>query len=190
MHRASNGSSGESENWVCLGTVAKPFGVRGGVRIRLHNPDSQSLKPGLMIELRTAKDQGKISLKIKSEHGNGRVLFEEITDRNEAERLRGQEVWIQRDDLPQLSPDETYLVDFLGAQVHSEKSGLLGEIIHIDIHSPQPLARVKTLSGQVIEMPFVAGLIVGLSEADKEVWIEEPIGLFSGEPDVAEEGGS
>ena len=169
MNRASDGSSGEPKNWVCLGTVAKPFGVRGGIRIRLLNPDSQSLKPGLMIELRATKDQTKTPLKIKSEHGNGRVLFEEITDRNEAESLRGQEVWIQRDDLPQLSPDETYLVDFLGAQVHSKQSGHLGEIIHIDIHSPQPLAQVKTPSGKVIQMPFVAGLIVGLSEADQEV---------------------
>ena len=187
MTNAPGHAQSDDESWVCLGTVTKPFGIRGGVRIRLVNPDSQSFRRGLQVQLRKGKEDAPLQLEVKAEHGGGRVTFHDITDRNRAETLRGFEVWIKRDDLPTLSDDEAYLIDFIGAQVYSEQNGHLGEITSIDIRTPQPLAKVKTLKGNSIEMPFVAGLIVGLSEEKREVWIDEPVGLFSGEVDVAEE---
>ena len=169
------------ETWVCLGIVSKPFGVRGGVRINLHNSDSETLNPGLRLELRIPGKDQKQQVVVQTNHGEGRITFEGIHNRDRAEVLRNQEVWVRRNDFPALTNDETYLIDFLGAEVYSEEKGLLGEIVQIHTHTPQPLAQVKMPSGKIVEMPFVAGLIVGLSEKDKKVWIKEPEGLFWGE---------
>lgn len=173
--------------WVCLGKITKPFGIRGGVRIHLHNTDSTTLRPGLQLELRAPDGKRTIQNVIKSEHGGGRVVFHEFNNRNQVEELRQFEVWIRRTDLPPLRADETYLVDFLGAEVLSDQNGYLGKITKMDIRTPQPLATVQTSDGRLIDMPFVAGLIVELSEEEKKVWIDEPEGLFSGDADIVPE---
>ena len=46
--------------WICLGKITKPFGIRGGVRIHLYNPDSETLQPGLNVELRHAASNKSI----------------------------------------------------------------------------------------------------------------------------------
>jgi 16S rRNA processing protein RimM len=173
--------------WICLGKITKPFGIRGGVRIHLHNAESKALRPGLELELRAPDTTKNLRSVIKSEHGAGRVVFREFNDRNQVEELRQFEVWIRREDLPPLRADETYLVDFLGAEVISDQNGYLGEITKMDIRTPQPLATVKTADGRLVDMPFVAGLIVELSEEEKKVWIDEPEGLFSGSVDLVPE---
>ena len=172
----------ETPSWICLGKITKPFGIRGGVRIHLHNPDSETLQPGLEIELRPKGSLQRQKVVVQSNHGGGRVVFENFTNRNAVEELRNHEVWIERAHLPPVSDEEAYLVDFLQAQVFNQNEMLLGTIVKIDINTPQPLATVETPAGKRVDMPFVAGLITQLSEEEKKVWIDEPEGLFSGEP--------
>jgi len=172
----------QNPSWICLGKITKPFGIRGGVRIHLYNPDSETLQPGLEVELRYGASKQKQTAIIKTHHGGGRVVFQNFYDRNTVEGLRNYEVWIQRSALPPINDNEAYLIDFLQAQVLNEDEDVLGTIIKIDINTPQPLATVKTPSGKNIDMPFVAGLITRLCEEEKKVWIDEPEGLFSGEP--------
>ncbi len=173
--------------WICLGKITKPFGIRGGVRIHLYNPDSETLQPGLNVELRHAASNKSIAAVIKTHHGGGRVVFQNFSDRNTVEELRNHEVWIQRSALPPIDENEAYLIDFLQAEVLNQDEKILGTIIKIDINTPQPLATVKTPSGKCIDMPFVAGLITRLCEEEKKVWIDEPEGLFSGEPVIVPE---
>jgi len=57
------------------------------------------------------------------------VAFREVTDRNEAEALRGSVLEVSGDDLPGLDEDEYYPFDLIGLAVKDETGVVRGRVI-------------------------------------------------------------
>ncbi len=168
-----------------LGVITRPHGVRGAVRVRLDNPDSAVFAPGLEVGL----DDGR-TLTIEGVFGQGdRLHFAGVNSRNDAEGLRGRVLLVPRDILPAPDDDEVYLVDVIGAQVLLEDGTPLGTISRFWDNGAQPIADVKTASGEV-SMPFVPGLLVDVDVDAMRVVVRPPEGLFFGEADEVPEGSS
>jgi 16S rRNA processing protein RimM len=105
--------------WVGLAEVARPHGVRGELRLRLYNPDSNAL-----LEL----DEVLIALPDGEQHevsvdgarrADDAVLMKlySVDDRDRAEDLRGAVIAGRREDFPALEPGEFYVCDIEGASV-------------------------------------------------------------------------
>ncbi len=120
--------------FICLGKVAKPHGIRGEFKIYPYSgqpdkfysftriwlsPDEHSKLRRYEIE--RSRELGKFAL----------LKLSEINSRTDAEKLVGQDVYIQRDDLPELDDDEYYWHDFTGRQVVTEEGRELGIVTNI-----------------------------------------------------------
>ncbi len=136
---------------LVVGYVAASHGVRGGLRVQLHDPRSQALEPGRRVTLR--RDDRIIGTHevrqidpVPGKPGRFRVTMIGIADRERAEALRGCELLVARDALPQLEDDEFYLADAIGLPVAREHEGelqALGRIVGLTTNGAQDLFEVE-----------------------------------------------
>ena len=126
---------------ILVGKIVAPQGIRGEVRVQsfAENPadfkkfkvQSTKFNDGDFKFVRVVPNTNVVIAKIR-----------EINDRNNAEALRGTELFIERDALPALADDEFYQADLIGFDVvrNSKKIGIVscfqnygaGDIIELD----------------------------------------------------------
>jgi 16S rRNA processing protein RimM len=102
--------------WVEVAVVTGAHGIKGEVRIKLFLDDVKSLKSFDHYW----RDQGEtpIKFKVTKTVKNGfAIMIDGVTDRNEAETLRGMKIWVGRDALEPAGEDEFFFVDLVGLQV-------------------------------------------------------------------------
>lgn len=126
---------------ILVGKIVAPQGIRGEVRVQTFtdtpadfqklNVKSSKFNDGDFKFVRTVPNSTVIIAKV-----NG------INDRNAAETLRGTELYIERDALPDLKENEYYQADLIGFDVvrNGKKIGIVdcfqnygaGDIIELD----------------------------------------------------------
>jgi 16S rRNA processing protein RimM len=109
--------------WVPLAEVARPHGVRGELRLRPYNQDSELLCELEEVKVRFAPGPGPLRdvvLRVESaREANDAILMklQSVDDRDRAIELRGAEVCARRSQFPPLEPGEFYACDLEGARV-------------------------------------------------------------------------
>ena len=104
-----------NNDYLMIGEITKPQGVRGEVKVRPCTCD-----PDRFFDLEQAyfkKGDQYVPVKIKVNRLGDDAVFmfiNDITDRNEAERLRGEFLYIDRAHAVQLDEDSTFLCDLYG----------------------------------------------------------------------------
>jgi 16S rRNA processing protein RimM len=151
-----------------LGYVTGPHGVRGALEIKLFNPDSSALEPGVRVAL---CGRGGVEPRIhevqrgapKPGSDRARLWLVGVESREAAEQLRGCELWIARVDLPELDEDEFYLADLVGLEVVRRRADAsfesLGEIVGVTSNTAQDLFEVR-LHGREWLLPAFAPFVV------------------------------
>lgn len=175
--------SPSDDEWVSFGHVAKAHGIKGGVRLHLWNDDGETLRKGLVVELRR-EGQRPQRTSIAAVYGPGLVKLEGVDDRNAAEPLRGAEVFVRRADFPPPEEGEGYLIDLIGALVVDEQGAVLGTIEGFVEETSQPLAEVRVEGrDEPVLVPFVDELVVRVEDdaAPPRVVMRPPAGLFDPE---------
>lgn len=121
--------AGPQTRRVCLGRIASAHGVKGLVKLLPYGEDATLLET--LGPLYTA-ETGPDTLKIKIMNGAGKHLLAAIegcADRDQAEKLRGTELWIDRGALPEIEDeDEFYIEDLIGLEVRDHQDARIGKI--------------------------------------------------------------
>lgn len=98
--------------------VGRAHGIRGEVKVRLHNSSSDALAHAKQVLLVTPR--GPVTLeveRVRRTPSGPIVQLEGIASREQTESLRGARVLVRRADLPPLDPGDYYLVDLVGCTV-------------------------------------------------------------------------
>lgn len=96
------------------------------------------------------------------EHGDGVVASaQDITERSEAEALKGARVFVSRASFPTAAEDEYYWVDLIGLQVVNREHVLLGTVQDLIDTGAHSILRIATGTGRPAErlIPFVGAYI-------------------------------
>ena len=135
--------------FLIVGRVLRPHGVRGEVRVEIHTdfPERFALYETLYLgdqfesyDLQGHRfHQGKVLLK-----------FRGVDDRNVAETLRGQWVWISVQDAAPLEEGEIYLHQMLHLQVVTVEGERLGTVSEIIETGANPVYVVRGRSGEIL----------------------------------------
>lgn len=134
---------------LLVGYFAGAHGVRGGVRVHLHDPSSTALAPGRSVVVRRdGRVIGTYDVRqadpVPGKPGRLRVLLDGVPGRDAAEALRGCELLVDRSDLPALADDEFYLADAIGLPVRREADQqALGTIVGLTSNGVQDLFEVE-----------------------------------------------
>lgn len=165
------------QNLILFGYIAKAVGLKGCVKLKLLNFESEVLDAGLTVYLRHGKQEPK-SYVIKSVESNDRIFFQEIHDRTEAEKMQGSEIYVERDALPALENNEYYLHDLVGAQVFLRSGESVGQVDGFSDNGAQTLLEVKTHANKTVSIPLVPAIVVSIDEDQRRIIIDPPEGLL------------
>lgn len=122
-----------SKNDICIGTIIGAHGVHGAVRVRVYSDN-----PDCLLKYKNLKDaQGRL-FHIKKLHvlkdQISVVKFDGVQDCNEAEELKGIDLFISRDQFVDLEPDVFYIADLVGLKVKTTAGKIIGEVQAVENH--------------------------------------------------------
>jgi 16S rRNA processing protein RimM len=154
---------------VAVGRVARAHGVRGRVLITPYNAESQEL-----TRLERLFVGGREYKLLRMERANlGYIAaLEGLIDRDQADKLRGQEVEVPRDELPELPEGELYAIDLIGFELVDQHGKKHGPIEALEEAGPQDLLRLK--GGVLVPL----GLVQEVDDKARQVVVDAPDGLF------------
>lgn len=140
---------------VLLGRITGAHGLKGEVKIAAFTAVPEDVAAYGPL---TSAD-GSLAVEITSVRsaGGGTVIarLRGIADRNEAERLRGTELFVARALLPPAEADEYYHSDLIGLAAISPEGDALGEIVAVQNFGAGDLLELRPLSGGRTELiPF------------------------------------
>lgn len=141
---------------VELGRVSGVFGVRGEVRLYLHNPSSFLLDGEHDVELVGPDGQVKAA-RLSARPGAGKRILGRIAgieDRDSAAALMGWQIRVARRALPDLEPDEYYVWQMEGAEVQVlGRAGSLGRVVTVHQTGPIELIEIDTGTAEPLFVP-------------------------------------
>jgi 16S rRNA processing protein RimM len=167
-----------SNDRIIVGTIAGAFGVRGDVRVKSYcanPPDIARYTP-----LTTQKGHVFRVLVIKGEAPGALVArIEGIDTKEEADALRGIELYAERSRLPSLPDDEFYHNDLIGLSAVDTGGKLLGIVRAVLNHGAGDILEIQTPgSAETILLPFTLAAVPTVDLAAGRIVADPPEGLF------------
>ena len=144
-----------------VGVIRKAHGIHGEVRIYFDVDDIYEYEDLESVYLLRG---GKLipffidTMRIQSA-GNALVRFRDITNRDEAEKFYGAELYLSLDLLPDLEGDQFYYHEVIGYTVQDEQQGELGKVLRIEEMPGQDLL-VMDWKGQEALIPISRDIIL------------------------------
>jgi 16S rRNA processing protein RimM len=164
---------------VVLAVVTRAHGLKGEVAIHRFNPDSAILTPDMLVWLEGRQVTGRW-VKINTLRGD-RLSLEGVSDRTQAETLRGAELSVERASLPAANPGEFYLHDLLGCEVIDAAGRRLGSLAGLQVGGTREYFVIKG-TGDVwlpADAPIVAAVDLEAATLHLNVEIDPEDGLGS-----------
>ena len=170
------------EKYVEIGRIVDAHGLRGWVRLRLYNPESETLREGLNVLLRSKKGEEKVFV-IEGLHfqkGSYVLLkFQNVSSRTEGEALRGFELLVRESDLPPLEEDEYYWIHLKGCSVVAETGEKVGEVVDIIPTGGTDVLVVEEEDGSELLIPFADAYVGEVRVKEKIIYVKDVESLKS-----------
>jgi 16S rRNA processing protein RimM len=159
---------------VVLAVVTGAHGTRGEVRLRSFATSldygplerSDGGPPLELLGLRPAKD-GLVA------------RFAGVNDRNAAEALKGVELSVARERLPEPAEDEFYFADLIGLTAERPDGTPLGEVVAVHNFGAGDVLEVRLAEdGETVLLPFTRATVPEVDPASRRLVIDPPEGLL------------
>ena len=131
----------EETDLICVGIISSPHGINGHIKIKYYTENPKGI-----ISYGTVynKDRGIINLKYKGISSKLAIYeVENISDRNEANLLKGEYLFVKRKALPKLKNDEIYHIDLIGLKAINKKSQIIGTIENVSNYGAGDILEIK-----------------------------------------------
>ncbi|MDX1483845.1 MAG: ribosome maturation factor RimM [Alphaproteobacteria bacterium] len=179
---------GREDDWVCLGVITRPHGVRGLVRIRPFTDAAEAVaaygpltdpKSGRLFEVSVVNvTKGVVTARIEG-----------VEDRDQAAALKGTELCVARASLPEPEDaEEYYHHDIIGLAAVDRDGAALGQVVGVENYGAGDLLELRMPEGKVALVPFTRDCVPVVDVKGGRVVIDPLAGLFEKE-DGAGNGG-
>lgn len=161
------------DSLILVGRVAGAFGVRGEVRLT-----SYTAEPSALLDYRDLKrEDGRPALTLLSGRpakGGLVVRAQEVETREQAEALRGLNLYIPRDILPEPEEDEFYVTDLIGLAVETPQGEPLGRVKNVQDFGAGDLLEIEPPEGAAWYLPFTKEAVPEVRLAEGRVVAVRP----------------
>ena len=155
-------------DFLTIATIVKPQGIRGEVKV-LALTDTPADLSGFS-KVSVGGKPYRI-LKVRPQGGNCAYLtLSGVADRNTAELLRGADITVDRQDVPDLPEDRVYIADVIGCGLVDENGAVLGEVIEVT-PARTDVYEVQKPGGGRLVFPAVDGVISHIDIAERKVTV-------------------
>ncbi|WP_292289231.1 ribosome maturation factor RimM [Marivita sp.] len=164
---------------VCVGAIAGAFGVRGDVRLKSFTSNPEDI--GSYAPLETEDGTRSFTVKITRQIKNGLAArLSGVSTKEDADALRGTQLFVPRDRLPTLPDDEFYHADLMGLEVVDTGGAPLGKVMAVINNGADDLLELRAPGQkQTVLLPFTKAVVPTVDLAQGRIVADPPEGLFS-----------
>jgi 16S rRNA processing protein RimM len=164
---------------VLMGVVEGAHGVQGLVKVRSFAEDPAAIASYGPLE---GRDGRVFQARYKGmAKGNVLLALSGISDRDQAQALRGTELFLQRSVLPSLDEEEDgyYHADLIGLEVRLSDGKVLGHVVQVADFGAGELLEVRPKAGpRTVLVPFTKAVVPEVNVAQGFVVIDPLPGLL------------
>ena len=154
-----------------MGRIVGAVGIRGEVRVKTFTEDADALAGYERWVVHTKDGWREMPLEDFALRPNGTVVkLAGCDDRDAADRLRGADIAIPRDEFDAEEEGEIYLVDLIGFDVVDEQEGKLGVVDSFVETGPTSVVVVKGVRERLI--PFVDDFVKEVDRGAKRITVD------------------
>lgn len=161
---------------LLLGKIATAHGIKGLVKLIIYADDPHTLEKYRPLYTDEAGNK-TLALTLKNPMGKyWLAAVKGITDRNQAEALRGTELWLDRDHLPEPEDGEYYHVDLIGLHAEDKNGINIGTVIGVSNFGAGDLLEIKPPKGISFYLTLTKENVLDILLEDGKVIVEIPDG--------------
>ncbi len=169
------GPSGEKTmEKIKVGKIVNAVGLKGEVKVYNYSDSSEiyEITPQLY-----AGDKLLGIEKVRIQKNMVILKLEGVDDRNAAEAMKGRELFVTEEDLPELEEGEYYIRDLIGMEV-VENGVLLGRVTGVLQNTPQDIFEVERENGRQLLIPRVDEFVIDIDMQAQRIEVKLPEGLL------------
>ncbi|NIP37482.1 MAG: 16S rRNA processing protein RimM [Candidatus Dadabacteria bacterium] len=167
--------------FIPYGVISKSHGLRGGVRLIIYSADPSNLGVLESVYIKAGDTDKFTEYNIESHSLSGKHIIlnlEGVQSIEQADELKGKEVFVQAEQLGRRDEDEFYYHELQGLSVFDKENNLLGNVIKLNASGPQELLEVELENGNEALIPFVEPILVEVNIENKRIVVDPPPGLL------------
>jgi 16S rRNA processing protein RimM len=154
---------------ILIGAVLKTRGIRGEIKIKPYTDNIDNL---LKVKTVYIEDTEYKVLASRESEGFVYLFLSRVYSIEEAEKLRGKDIYINREDAAPLKKDEYYIADILGCDVYADNE-YLGKVEDIGGYGS---ADVYTVRGEkTVRFPFLKKLVKEIDIQNKKIVLNKEV---------------
>lgn len=169
---------------ICVGTIAGAYGVRGEVRVKSYCATPEDIETYSPLSDESGTRQFTLALLRPIKNGYA-ARITDVTTKEEADALRGTDLFTDRANLPSLPDDEFYHADLIGLEVYDTGGTLIGKVKTVQNHGADDLLELQLAgSSATTFLPFTKAAVPTVDLSAGRLVADPPIGVL---PDRDEE---
>lgn len=141
---------------LCVAKILKPQGLKGEVKCELFTDV-------LAVFVKSKKvfiDNKSFTISHASERqGFLYISFDEVLDRNQAEKLRGKEIKIDQREIDEITGGKLLVADLIGMKLYDEENQFVGEVVDYESFSSTPFLTILQ-DNHDYQMPFIEEIFI------------------------------
>ena len=151
---------------ITVAIILKPQGIRGEVKVKAMTDSAEELTAFKSV-LIDGVDYSVLSVRAQGEFAY--LSLKGIADRNAAELLRGKNIEVWREDMPDLPDGRYYIADLIGCTVVNERGDILGTVVDVTPAKTDIFTLDK--GGKTVMFPAADGVISDVDAGNKKITV-------------------
>lgn len=166
-----------SEDKVLVGAIAGAYGVRGEVRVKSFCAAPEDIERYSPLSDAAGR---RYSLAVLRPAKNALIVrVAEIATKEDADALKGTELFATRDQLPNLPDDEFYYADLIGLTVFDSGGTELGRVKAVQNHGASDILEIVVPgASQTVLLPFTKSAVPTVDIGTGRIIADPPEGVF------------
>jgi 16S rRNA processing protein RimM len=162
---------------ICIGSIAGSYGVQGEVRLKSFCAEPSDIAAYGPLCTEDGSRQFTIKLTRPVTGGYGARLSG-VSTKEQADALRGTQLYVDRAKLPSLPDDEFYHADLIGLTVQDTGGAPMGRVIAVHNHGAGDLLEVQPEGPKpALLLPFTRAIVPTVDLKARRVIVDMPEGL-------------
>ena len=176
------------EDRICVGAIGAARGLQGELRVKSFTADIEAL--GNYGPLTDETGTKTFELKVLGQQkGLVLVRIKGVNDRDTADALKGQTLFIERSRLPETEDDEFYFSELRGLKAELVDGSAFGDVVEAEDHGAGSFLEIATPGHGRVLVPFTMACVPVVDIEGGRVVIDLPDGLLEpGDPEPQGEG--
>ena len=166
------------ENLICVGAFSGSYGVNGEIRLKSFCADPEAIADYAPLTSEDGKRVFSITL-TRSIKGALVAKIDGITNKEDADALKGIRLFAERAQLPALPDDEFYHADLIGLTVLDTGGTVIGTVHAVQNHGASDLLEIVLEgSSATVLLPFTNEVVPTVDLASGRIVADPPEGAL------------